>query len=619
MSTTSECHDDVTSNNNSNTNNNNNNEPHPSLDPLSLLQVSGNGTHIAAGLPHHSHPVSSFPELPSDSPSNHWSHDGSLMLIIEKDAVRVLDVTTAAAQERLRFPSPSAPVHAAYFSPTDRFVITYRRYSSRYTDPNLCVYRVSDGQPVLAVEQRVWPALAWSRDDGFLIRTMERGEGVEVYRVDGEACTLECVSRIGVDRMLSPKDKEQPKKQANDSQNHNHQTEQDKLPRAEAKQPPLVSSPPGPRITSLAVGGRSNNPPVAVFISKGQGQEGKGKLAVFRTLSLVKAQNKGRDGDRPPVKAISRLDVEQADKCTFGWNQQGSALLVRIASDVDISHRSYYGQTALYLLPSVTGNASFRRLVEKSSIHDVAWSPDGQHFVAVHGSPSQASLFTVRGKQTFEFGPAAHNTALWSPSGRFLLLGGFGNMSGAMTFWDVKTRTVLGKTNADSACQCSWAPDSRHVLTATTMPRMQVDNKVVIFDWTGNVVYRQPFDRLYHVEWQPVSPDRLPAPPSPRTLKQARKAQKEAEAAAPKKYTPPHARHDVPVKKKEEEKEECNHDRDESFDDEGRKDGDGEVRNRKGSGNGGRGRGRGRGGRGRGRGRGGKGRGRGGAGGGKEL
>jgi translation initiation factor 2A len=41
-------------------------------------------------------------------------------------------------------------------------------------------------------------------------------------------------------------------------------------------------------------------------------------------------------------------------------------------------------------------------------------------------------------------GSGSYNTVVWSPHGRFVCLGGFGNLAGHMAFWDTSLRLQLG-------------------------------------------------------------------------------------------------------------------------------------------------------------------------------
>ena len=76
-----------------------------------------------------------------------------------------------------------------------------------------------------------------------------------------------------------------------------------------------------------------------------------------------------------------------------------------------------------------------------SLLQDVAWSPTGKHFAVIGGRmPATSTLYNLKGEPIFEFGRAPRNTIRWSPHGRFLCLGGFGNLAGDMDIWDVNKK-----------------------------------------------------------------------------------------------------------------------------------------------------------------------------------
>ena len=121
------------------------------------------------------------------------------------------------------------------------------------------------------------------------------------------------------------------------------------------------------------------------------------------------------------------------------------------------------------------------KLSKEGPIHDVRWSPKGDEFVAVFGySPSKAVIFNTKCEEATTSGsagnkcvarrtrtahhrrrgrrrcpqhrslsvsPPPHPTSAqvrWSPHARFLIIAGFGNLSGELSFWDRKTCKCLG-------------------------------------------------------------------------------------------------------------------------------------------------------------------------------
>ena len=223
------------------------------------------------------------------------------------------------------------------------------------------------------------------------------------------------------------------------------------------------------------------------------------------------------------------------------------AAQIETATTVDRTGESYYGGSGLYLM---AGDGTFDCIVlppKEGRIECASWNPNGREFVLVAGrQPAQATLFNLKGEGTFDFGQAHRNTAIWAPHGRFLMIGGFGNLAGQMSFWDRNKLKVMGTTSASSPpTSYSWSPDSRLFMTATTRPRMNVENGVHIFRYNGDLLLTQPIEVLFQAQFLQAPKDTYPdRPQSPARFKQ-RKEEAKTQAAAPQKsqgYVPPHLR-----------------------------------------------------------------------------
>ena len=130
------------------------------------------------------------------------------------------------------------------------------------------------------------------------------------------------------------------------------------------------------------------------------------------------------------------------------------------------------------------------KLSKEGPIHDVQWSPKGDEFVAVFGySPSKAVIFNTKCEEVYNFGEAPRNTVRWSPHARFLIIAGFGNLSGELSFWDRKTCKCLGTVDAHMSVAYEWSPDSKYFLTAILFPRLRVDNGYRIWSCNGNLLH----------------------------------------------------------------------------------------------------------------------------------
>ncbi|KAL8691967.1 MAG: hypothetical protein Q9218_002911 [Villophora microphyllina] len=204
---------------------------------------------------------------------------------------------------------------------------------------------------------------------------------------------------------------------------------------------------------------------------------------------------------------VSQKNFFKGDKVQLKWNSEGTGLIVLAQTEVDKSGKSYYGETTLYLL-SVNGEFDSRIDLDKDGpIHDVTWSPNSKEFGVVYGyMPAKTTIFNTRAKATHSFSLGPRNTINFSPHGRFVLVAGFGNLAGQMDIYDLeKNYLKICTIEASNASVCEWSPDGTHILTATTSPRLRVDNGVRIWHVSGGLMYSEDLQELYHVTWRPQS------------------------------------------------------------------------------------------------------------------
>ena len=206
------------------------------------------------------------------------------------------------------------------------------------------------------------------------------------------------------------------------------------------------------------------------------------------------------------------------------WNQAGTSLIVLAQTEVDKTGKSYYGETNLYLL-SASGDVDvrvqlgeFRRcgvserkfwLNEElrvgsdkdGPIHDVMWSPKSNTFAVVYGyMPTKTTIFDTKAVATHHFPLAPRNTVRFSPNGQFVLLAGFGNLAGQIDVYDGdKGYRRVTTIESGNPSVCDWSPDSSFILTATTSPRLRVDNGVKIWHVSKGLMYNEDLTELYEV------------------------------------------------------------------------------------------------------------------------
>lgn len=235
----------------------------------------------------------------------------------------------------------------------------------------------------------------------------------------------------------------------------------------------------------------SDNASVAVFIPERKGQPA--TVKVFN-VPLFNAP-------------VSQKTFFKGDKVQLNWNNQGTSVIVLAQTEVDKSNKSYYGETNLYILSANGGFDSRIQLDKEGPIHDVTWSPNGKEFGVIYGyMPAKTTIFNQRAVAQHSFNLAPRNTIIFSPHGRFVIVAGFGNLAGQMDIYDLeKNYNKITTIEASNTSVCEWSPDGKHILTATTSPRLRVDNGIKIYHILGGVMYSEEMHELYHVTWRPQS------------------------------------------------------------------------------------------------------------------
>lgn len=240
--------------------------------------------------------------------------------------------------------------------------------------------------------------------------------------------------------------------------------------------------------------------------------------------------------------SVASKSFYKAQEVTLKWSPNGTSLIIETRTDVDTSGKSYYGETGLFFLQTDGQYDCIVPLMKEGQVHDVQWDPTGRGFVVLAGAmPSSATLYDQKANPIFDFGTASRNHISWSPHGRFLCLAGFGNLAGDMDFWDRNKLKKMGSANSNSATCHTWSPDSRYFVTATTFPRLRVDNGYKIFTYDGaGPIFHEERKELYELKFRPAAVGVYPnRPQSPRRKTDDDTLAPEHTPAKPQAYRPP--------------------------------------------------------------------------------
>ncbi|KAG0674414.1 hypothetical protein C6P40_000406 [Pichia californica] len=230
------------------------------------------------------------------------------------------------------------------------------------------------------------------------------------------------------------------------------------------------------------------NPSVAVFIPAI-----KSNPAYIKVYSLPNIKN-----------PVSQKQFFKGESCIFKWNSLGTSILALVSTDVDSTNKSYYGETQLYLL-DISGLFDQKiHLPNEGPIHEITWSPTSREFAVIYGyMPAVTTFFDSRGNSIHSLPKASRNTILYSPHAKYILVAGFGNLPGDIDILDRQNKfSKIISFQASNTSICKWSPDGRFILTATTSPRLRVDNSVKIWYFNGSLVYFKSYNELNSIDWR---------------------------------------------------------------------------------------------------------------------
>jgi translation initiation factor 2A len=416
-----------------------------------------------------------------------WSPDGSLLAALNNEGgVTVFDAKrdyTVVYEAKKQFNA----TRQFYISPQNGFLVTYERYVSKDDQDNVFCHNLQTGQIVMQMKlksmtEKNWPCFTWSSDERICLHMSTN--------------TLKVMHGRNI-----------------------------------CLQSPLYSLT-IPNISSFSLS--PDGKLLAGFIP-----EAKGQPASLRVFDIT---------DRSARPRSSKATFN-AQNVQISWNATSTALIAIFSTDSDVTSSSYYGTSSLFFMRvNEQGEMVSSTLVTGENggpCHDACWSPTADEFLALTGKmPAEMALYDGEtGAKRISFGLSRRNTLRWSAYGRTFMAGGFGNLPGDIDVWDKNKALCLSTVRIPCTVICEWGPDGRHFVSASTFPRMRVDNFAQVVNYDGTTTVKlADFSELYSVKWRPMQNAFEDTPPSPRVVQSARKL---AEVAAveqePKKqaYRPP--------------------------------------------------------------------------------
>ncbi|KJP88971.1 hypothetical protein AK88_01263 [Plasmodium fragile] len=238
-----------------------------------------------------------------------------------------------------------------------------------------------------------------------------------------------------------------------------------------------------------------------VDVSPEQGGNKKGGV-------LIATYERGSKGKPSVFKIFSASNLEShiysksffnSDEMKLKWNKNASAVLLNVHTQVDKEKQYYYGLSNLFFIET-NKFSEVNIMTDRGQIYDFIWSYNQNKFYVCKGDiPAEIVMYDKCANVAHSFGRHKFNTLKLNCCEKLLLTGGFGNLSGDITVWNTSTKKEVSKTKASCAVICEFFNDGKHFLTATTHPRLRVDNHLKIFTHDGFIVSRINFEELYKV------------------------------------------------------------------------------------------------------------------------
>lgn len=117
--------------------------------------------------------------------------------------------------------------------------------------------------------------------------------------------------------------------------------------------------------------------------------------------------------------------------------------------------------------------------------------------------PASIDTFDRNGNKIYSYPKSYYNMIQYNHFDSYIAFAGFGNLSGDIEVWDLKTKYKIGKCVADASHVLQWAPDGVSFMTACVNPKLRVDNNIQVWSVRGdrNQIVDFVETELYRVCW----------------------------------------------------------------------------------------------------------------------
>jgi len=218
----------------------------------------------------------------------------------------------------------------------------------------------------------------------------------------------------------------------------------------------------------------------------------------------------------PSCKTVRAHNLFQVSECKLHWQSKGEFLCAK----VDRHGKNKQKQTNFELYRMKEKGIPVDVLTLEDKVLAFAWEPSGTRFAIIHTpftatSEAKTSVsFYNMGKPTDKFSKLATlekrpaNLLFWSPTGRFIVLAGFGAFGGVLEFYDSHENDTLQTGTHTMASQLEWDPSGRYVSSIVSYWRHQssLENGYTIWDFQGRELLHVSREKFYQLVWRPRPP-----------------------------------------------------------------------------------------------------------------
>ncbi|PPR87395.1 hypothetical protein GOBAR_AA33298 [Gossypium barbadense] len=404
-----------------------------------------------------------------------YSEDGSRIMVTKTDsAIGIYDSNTLKEIRCFQIPN----VVASALSPCGAYLQTFQK-STTPQEKNVVLWSIETGDPVYEQFQKnmtkaTWPSIQFSSDEAVACRLATN----EIQFFDAADFSKGISHRLRVPGVAAVE----------------------------------LSRAPGSHVAAFV--------PESKDVRNEQCSSSKAHLQELGSPASVQIYACAKELQSQP---LARRSFFRCSTVQLHWNHGSTGLLVVVQSDVDKTNQSYYGESKLHYLTTdgaFEGLVPLRMFLLKLLLFFPFFTLYNLltllHILAVIVActfdppmPASATVFDKKCKPVHELGSGPYNTVRWNPKGKLLCLAGFGNLPGDVAFWDIVDKKQLGTTRAECSVTSEWSADGCYFMTATTAPRLQVDNCVKIFNYNGSLLFKKMFNKLFQADWKPESPDKF--------------------------------------------------------------------------------------------------------------